>query len=101
MKLYIYIIFFQGREWLTPWLVLMDSYPIIVQFNILPLIDIGGTLEINIHLEMYEVRKFDVVNIIENIFMCKLYNLKLSLLLIDDDKTINHCSCLYSKRSCT
>lgn len=79
----------------------MDSYPIIIQFNILPLIDIGGTLEINIHLEMYEVRNFDVAKIIENIFICRLYNLKSSLLLIDDDKTINHCSCLCSKRSCT
>lgn len=79
----------------------MDSYPIIIQFNILPLVDIGGTLEINIHLEMYEVRNFDIAKIIENKLMCRLYNLKSSLLLIDHDKTINRCSCLCSKRSCT
>lgn len=72
----------QGREWLTPWLVLMDSYPIIVQFDILPLIDIGGTLDISIHLEMYKsltnqliivevcVQKGRVPNILENKTIC-------------------------------
>ncbi|KAI4473079.1 hypothetical protein M0802_016327 [Mischocyttarus mexicanus] len=57
----------QGKEWLTPWLALTDSYPIITQFNILPFVDIGGTLDINVHLEIYEVRNFDIVKIIEKI----------------------------------
>ncbi|XP_047355134.1 post-GPI attachment to proteins factor 6-like isoform X2 [Vespa velutina] len=73
----------QGREWLTPWLVLMDSYPIIIQFNILPLVDIGGTLEINIHLEMYEtmtkqliivavcIQRGHAPNILENKVVCE------------------------------
>ncbi|KAG7206139.1 hypothetical protein KM043_003531 [Ampulex compressa] len=42
----------QGREWLTSWIILTDAHPVITQFNILPLIDIGGTLDINVHLEM-------------------------------------------------
>ncbi|XP_015609576.1 post-GPI attachment to proteins factor 6 isoform X3 [Cephus cinctus] len=42
----------QVREWLTSWAMLTDSYPIMTQFNILPLIDIGGTLDIRVHLEM-------------------------------------------------
>ncbi|XP_063980870.1 uncharacterized protein Dhpd [Diachasmimorpha longicaudata] len=42
----------QGREWLTPWIMLTDASPVIAQFDILPLIDIGGSLTIGIHLEI-------------------------------------------------
>lgn len=45
----------QGREWLTPWLVLMDSSPVIAQIDVLPLIDVGGTLDITIHLDTDKV----------------------------------------------
>ncbi|XP_050583175.1 transmembrane protein 8B-like isoform X4 [Bombus affinis] len=41
----------QNKEWLTSWLMLTDVYPVITQFDILPLIDIGGTLVINAHLK--------------------------------------------------
>lgn len=43
---------FQGREWLTPWILLTDNYPVIAQFNILPLVDVGGSLDIGVHLEV-------------------------------------------------
>lgn len=46
---------FQGREWLTSWVMLTDIHPVITQFNILPLIDIGGTLDISARLEMDKV----------------------------------------------
>ncbi|XP_011300613.1 transmembrane protein 8B [Fopius arisanus] len=42
----------QGREWLTPWIMLTDASPVIAQFDILPLIDIGGSLGIGVHLEI-------------------------------------------------
>ncbi|KAG5328445.1 TMM8B protein, partial [Acromyrmex charruanus] len=42
----------QGKEWLNSRLVLTDSVPMMTQFDILPLIDIGGTLDINVHLEV-------------------------------------------------
>ncbi|XP_058788865.1 post-GPI attachment to proteins factor 6-like isoform X3 [Phymastichus coffea] len=42
----------RGRDWLTSWVALTDAYPIITQFDILPLIDIGGSLEINLNLEL-------------------------------------------------
>ncbi|KAK2589019.1 hypothetical protein KPH14_001862 [Odynerus spinipes] len=86
----------QGREWLTPWLVLMDSYPIIVQFDILPLVDIGGTLDIKIHLEMYKslakqlviveicVQKGHVPNILDNKMVCE--DERLSMNLSSSDK---------------
>lgn len=45
----------QGREWLTSWVALTDTYPVIIQFDILPLVDIGGTLDINVKLEMEKV----------------------------------------------
>ncbi|XP_015182403.1 PREDICTED: transmembrane protein 8A-like isoform X1 [Polistes dominula] len=73
----------QGKEWLTPWLALTDSYPVITQFNILPFVDIGGTLDINIHLEMYKtmtkqlivvtvcIQKGHASNILENKIICE------------------------------
>ncbi|XP_043483098.1 post-GPI attachment to proteins factor 6-like isoform X3 [Leptopilina heterotoma] len=42
----------QGQEWLTSWIILTDDYPVITQFDILPNVDIGGILVINIHLEV-------------------------------------------------
>lgn len=42
----------QGKEWLSSRLILTDLIPIMVQFDILPLIDIGGTLDISVHLEI-------------------------------------------------
>ncbi|XP_046426903.1 post-GPI attachment to proteins factor 6-like isoform X1 [Neodiprion fabricii] len=42
----------QGREWLTSWVMLTDYYPVVTQFDIMPFIDIGGTLSIEIRLEM-------------------------------------------------
>ncbi|KAJ8678765.1 hypothetical protein QAD02_014552 [Eretmocerus hayati] len=42
----------QGTEWLTSWLSLSDSGPVITQFEIMPLIDIGGVLDITIGIEM-------------------------------------------------
>ncbi|EFN79045.1 Transmembrane protein 8, partial [Harpegnathos saltator] len=45
------VYFLQGNEWLSSRLMLMDSVPIMIQFNILPLIDTGGTLDISVHLE--------------------------------------------------
>ncbi|XP_015126938.1 post-GPI attachment to proteins factor 6 [Diachasma alloeum] len=44
----------QGREWLTPWIMLTDTSPVIAQFDILPLVDIGGSLAMGIHLEIDE-----------------------------------------------
>lgn len=34
---------------------LTDVHPVVTQFNILPLVDIGGTLDISAHLEMDKV----------------------------------------------
>ena len=48
----------QGREWLTSWVALTDSYPVIIQFDVLPLVDIGGTLDINVNLEMDKVLEY-------------------------------------------
>ncbi|XP_033222344.1 post-GPI attachment to proteins factor 6-like [Belonocnema kinseyi] len=42
----------QGQEWLTSWIILTDEYPVITQLDILPFVDVGGTLMINIHLEV-------------------------------------------------
>ncbi|XP_050480954.1 post-GPI attachment to proteins factor 6-like isoform X2 [Bombus huntii] len=44
----------QSEEWFTSWIILTDAHPVITQFDILPLIDIGGTLDISAHLEMDE-----------------------------------------------
>ncbi|XP_072750640.1 post-GPI attachment to proteins factor 6 isoform X2 [Anoplolepis gracilipes] len=41
----------QRKERLSPQLILIDSVPIMTQFDILPLIDIGGILDIDVHLE--------------------------------------------------
>lgn len=46
---------FKGRELLTSWLALTDTYPVITQFVVLPLTDIGGTLDINMSLEINKV----------------------------------------------
>jgi len=35
--------------------VLIDSIPVMTQFDILPLIDIGGTLDVSVHLEIDKV----------------------------------------------
>ncbi|XP_066997236.1 post-GPI attachment to proteins factor 6 isoform X2 [Anabrus simplex] len=40
----------QGREWYTSWVALTDVLPVVVQLEILPFVDIGGTLSVNIHL---------------------------------------------------
>lgn len=40
----------QGQEWYTTWVALTEMVPVIVQLEILPFVDIGGTLSINIHL---------------------------------------------------
>ncbi|XP_077255398.1 post-GPI attachment to proteins factor 6 isoform X3 [Temnothorax americanus] len=42
----------QGKEWLSSRLILTDLVPMMTQFDILPLIDIGGTLDIGVHLEV-------------------------------------------------
>ena len=47
----------QGKDWLTSWLALTDSYPVIIQFDILPIIDIGGTLDITFSLAINKVNK--------------------------------------------
>lgn len=47
---------FQGHEWLSSRLMLMDLIPIMTQFDILPLINIGGTLDISVHLEIEKVK---------------------------------------------
>lgn len=54
----------QGREWLTSWVMLTDMHPVITQFNILPLIDIGGTLDISAHLEMDKVMTRQLVKVL-------------------------------------
>ncbi|XP_014238011.1 post-GPI attachment to proteins factor 6-like [Trichogramma pretiosum] len=46
---------FKSREWLTSWLTLSDRHPIVTQFDVLPLVDIGGTLSIAASLEMDKV----------------------------------------------
>jgi hypothetical protein len=38
-----------------PWLTLTDRHPIIMQFDILPLVDIGGTLVITMSLQIDKV----------------------------------------------
>lgn len=47
---------FQGKEWLSSRLMLMALVPVMVQFSILPLIDIGGTLDISAYLEAERVK---------------------------------------------
>ncbi|XP_020709413.2 post-GPI attachment to proteins factor 6-like isoform X2 [Athalia rosae] len=47
----------QGREWLTSWVMLTDYYPVVTQFDILPFVDIGGTLHIDVRLEMNELSR--------------------------------------------
>ncbi|XP_043279412.1 transmembrane protein 8B-like isoform X2 [Venturia canescens] len=54
---------FQGREWLTPWIMLSDSSLVIAQFDVLPLIDVGGTLDITIHLETDKLMTKQLVTI--------------------------------------
>ncbi|XP_044017374.1 transmembrane protein 8B-like, partial [Aphidius gifuensis] len=39
---------FQGKDYLTPWLMMTKKQLVIVQFDILPLVDIGGSLDISI-----------------------------------------------------
>lgn len=51
LKLLQFLFFLQGREWYATWVALTDLYPVIVQLEILPFVDIGGTLNINIHLD--------------------------------------------------
>ncbi|XP_071863584.1 post-GPI attachment to proteins factor 6 [Bombus fervidus] len=54
----------QNREWLTSWIMLTDVHPVITQFDILPLIDIGGTLDISVHLEMDKIATRQLVKVI-------------------------------------
>lgn len=42
----------QGRDYLTPWLMVNKNQLTIVQFDVLPLVDVGGSLDISIHLEV-------------------------------------------------
>ncbi|OXU28873.1 hypothetical protein TSAR_000403 [Trichomalopsis sarcophagae] len=53
----------RGRELLTSWLALTDTYPVITQFEVLPLTDIGGTLDINMSLEINKVLSKQQVNV--------------------------------------
>ncbi|XP_012280579.1 post-GPI attachment to proteins factor 6 isoform X2 [Orussus abietinus] len=53
----------QGNDWLTPWIILTDTTPVIAQFDVLPLVDIGGTLNISIHLEMDRVLSKQLVQL--------------------------------------
>lgn len=68
---------FQGREWLTSWVMLTDIHPVITQFNILPLIDIGGTLDISAHLKMDKVmmKTFTIIFYLIYYINYILYNL--------------------------
>lgn len=48
-------VFTQGKDWFTTWLALTDSNPaapvVGTSFELLPFIDIGGTLSISVHLD--------------------------------------------------
>ncbi|XP_006564295.1 transmembrane protein 8B isoform X3 [Apis mellifera] len=86
----------QGREWLTSWVMLTDIHPVITQFNILPLIDIGGTLDISAHLEMDKIitkqlvkvilciQRGRIPNRIKNNIVCE--NSRMSMILSSFDK---------------
>lgn len=41
----------QGHDWFSSWLSITDIFPILVKFELLPFIDIGGTLQTKIHLD--------------------------------------------------
>ncbi|CAG7690930.1 unnamed protein product [Allacma fusca] len=41
----------EGKEWFTTWLALNDTRPVGASFEILPFVDIGGTLSISLHLD--------------------------------------------------
>nr|XP_012223759.1 PREDICTED: uncharacterized protein LOC105673010 [Linepithema humile] len=49
----------QEKEWLSSRLVLIGSIPVMTQFDILPLIDIGGTLDVSVHLEIDKFQKWN------------------------------------------
>lgn len=59
---------FQRKEWLSSQLILSDAIPTIIQFDILPLIDIGGTLDIDVHLEIGKVNKY-----LQNLFSTLIF----------------------------
>lgn len=59
---------------------LTDMHPVITQFNILPLIDIGGTLDISAHLEM------DKVNIAGSFRI--FYLIVIVICILGNDKTV-------------
>ncbi|XP_025987542.1 post-GPI attachment to proteins factor 6 isoform X2 [Solenopsis invicta] len=42
----------QGKEWLSSRMILTDLVPMMIQFDILPLIDVGGTLDISVNLQV-------------------------------------------------
>lgn len=75
---------------------LTDIHPVITQFNILPLIDIGGTLDISAHLEMDKIitkqlvkvilciQRGRIPNRIKNNIVCE--NSRMSMILSSFDK---------------
>ncbi|KAK0095175.1 hypothetical protein PV326_009042 [Microctonus aethiopoides] len=64
LKTFSSVYLFKGREWLTPWILLTDTYPVIAQFNILSLVDVGGSLDIGIHLEVDKLMTKQEVTVI-------------------------------------
>ncbi|XP_014213234.1 post-GPI attachment to proteins factor 6-like [Copidosoma floridanum] len=67
---------FWGRDWLTSWLTLNDKNPVVVQFHVLPLVDIGGTLDINVELDVDEVQIKQQINVTVCISRGRLPKLK-------------------------
>lgn len=41
----------QGRDWFSSWLSVSEAFPLLVKFELLPFVDIGGTLQTRIHLD--------------------------------------------------
>lgn len=41
----------QSKDWFTTWLALTDSKSLGVSFELLPFVDIGGTLTIGMHMD--------------------------------------------------
>ncbi|KAL6437504.1 hypothetical protein ACFW04_004153 [Cataglyphis niger] len=88
----------QRKEWLSSQLILTDSIPIMTQFDILPLIDIGGTLDIDVHLEIEKLPLAQSVLVIvciqrnripklENLHFCQNGTLSLNLSSLNKHNT--------------
>ncbi|XP_054006508.1 post-GPI attachment to proteins factor 6-like isoform X1 [Hylaeus anthracinus] len=82
----------QGREWLTSWVMLTDLHPVITQFNILPLIDIGGTLDISAHLEMDKVITKQLVKVVLCIQRGRVPNRLKASIVCEDSKMLMNLS---------